>query len=69
MAKEADIFFPLLPISNYIEVNEVPEPKPIKSTPKEASEKSLTGKVYGFFQNIGTKIKDTFNHVKNAIFG
>ena len=30
---------------------------------------TFSGKVYGFFQSIGSKIKNAFNCVKDAIFG
>lgn len=39
----------------------------IQSTPQEASEKSVTGKIYGFFQHLGDKIKNAFVHVKDVM--
>lgn len=60
-------------------VYDLPTPEPlilleanseaIQSTPQEASEKSVTGKIYGFFQHLGDKIKTAFVHVKDAIAG
>ena len=40
---------------------------PLQTTPNDASEESITGKVYGFFQNIGSKLKTAFNCIKDFI--
>ena len=37
----------------------------MQSTPKEEADKSMFGKVYGFFKKVGHKIKDAFNSVIN----
>ena len=39
--------------------------EPIQYTIEESSAKSVTGKIYGFFQDVGHKIKETFFSVKD----